>query len=88
MLIGVNKWIMILNYMRKYGHKINVIDISRALTITYSHTHRILIALKKKRFVSSEKSGRQRFYCLTEKGEKIAEHCKEIMKVVNGMQKT
>jgi len=72
-----DKWIEVMAYLdgrQTFSYK----EISLACDLFYSHTHEIVSALKKKRFVNTNKRGRTVYVTLTKRGRRLAWDCKLI----------
>lgn len=55
--------------------------IAKNLDITYSHVVRIITELEKIKYLETVKDGRTRYIRLTEKGNRYATNCNNILKI-------
>jgi len=62
-----DKWIMVMHFINT-SKDLNVSQISRDAEVQYSHLHKILNALEKKKLIKSEYVSRNRLIELTAKG--------------------
>lgn len=76
--LSFDSWMEILIYIDEHQDT-NIQDISYALTITYSHTHKVCNLLKKYELITSTKKGRIVMMKLTDRGRTAAQHIKGLL---------
>ena len=88
----VTKWIEILNYLHenKFRNDNYISNIAKKIDISYDYTYKVLEILKHKSLVKKvqeKHNKRKKYIVLTKKGEKLAEHCFEVVKIKNRLMK-
>ncbi len=68
--------------LSKFGKKNYGSILAKKVDCTYSHAVKILQEMERAKLVSFEKTGRIKNICLTEDGQKIAEHIERIKQLL------
>jgi predicted transcriptional regulator len=76
------------NIILTLGHRspLNILDVCKRTDIIYAYTLNILKELEEKQIVYSEKSGRERYYRLTDLGKQIYEYLSEFLKNMDSLE--
>jgi len=77
-MLGLNAWVHIMADIYVAGETYPA-RIAKNADITYSYTHHVVQELKKQRWITNERIGRQYVCRLTPKGKEIAELCNQIL---------
>jgi len=64
----------------------NILDICKKTEIVYAYTHGILKELENAELVYSEKSGRERYYRLTDKGKEVYQNLSKFMENMDKLE--